>query len=264
MTLCPLVYRIAGMETVSVRRDVVYREGARGPRGFDVYTPRDVGAGSRLPAVIFVIGYSDLGAVPRFGCTFKEMESFVNWAQLVAASGMIGITYTNVEPAADVRAVIAYVREHAAQLGIDAERIGVWACSGNTPVALSTLLADAPVKIACAAFCYGMMLDVAGTTYVADAARMYGFENPCAGKTVDDLARDTPIFIARAGQDEFAHLNDAIDAFVAAALARNMPLTLVNHATGPHSFDVVDDSDTSREIIRRIVDFFRFHLVAHD
>jgi hypothetical protein len=164
---------------------------------------------------------------------------------------MVGITYENVEPAADVRA----------ELGVDAQRLGVWACSGNTPVGLSTLLADVSIKIACAAFCYGLMMDVPGTSHVADAAQLYSFENACAGKTIDDLAQDTPIFIARAGQDAFAHLNDTIDAFVAGALARNMPLTLVNHVTGPHSFDVLDESETSLEIIRRIVRFYRFHLV---
>ena len=263
MTLRPLVYRVAGMDAVPVRRDVAYRDYAGRPLGLDIYAPPNTRAGSRLPAVVFVIGYSDLGAVPRFGCTFKEMQSFVNWAQLVAASGMIGVTYENVEPAADVRAVLAYLREHAAELGIDAARLGVWACSGNTPVGLSTLFADAPVEVKCAAFLYGMMLDSDGSNYVAEAARMFGFENPCAGKTMDDLARNTPIFVARAGRDEFQHLNDAIDAFAAAALARNMPLTFVNHATGPHSFDVVDDSDTSREIVRRIIEFYRFHL-AHD
>jgi hypothetical protein len=261
-TLKPLVYRIAGMESVPVRRDVAYREHAGRALGLDVYAPRD-GRGP-LPAVIFVIGYSDEGSWPRLGCTFKEMESYVNWAQLVAASGMIGVTYTNIEPAADARAVIAYVAQHAVDLGIDARRIGVWACSGNVPVALSTLLVDAPVKVACAAFCYGLMLDVGGTTYVADAAKTFGFENPCAGRTIDDLVTDVPLFIARAGRDTVAHLNDTIDAFVAQSLARNLPVTLVNHADGPHAFDVVDDSDASREVVRRILGFFRFHLVGCD
>ena len=261
-TLRPLVYRIAGMESVPVRRNVVYRAHRGRPLGLDVYAPRD---GRRpLPAVIFVIGYSDEGSMPRLGCPFKEMESYVNWAQLVAASGMVGITYTNVEPAADVHAVIAYVAAHAVELGVDARRIAVWACSGNVPVALSTLLVDAPVKVTCAAFCYGLMLDVAGTTYVADAAKAFGFDNPCAGRTIDDVATDVPLFVARAGRDAIAHLNDTIDAFVARSLARNLPVTLVNHADGPHAFDVVDDSEASREIIRDILRFFRFHLVGRD
>jgi hypothetical protein len=42
----------------------------------------------------------------------------------------------------------------------------------------------------------------------------------------------------------------------------NLPVSLVNHATGPHAFDLFDDSVTSREIIRRILAFLQFHLLA--
>ena len=43
--------------------------------------------------------------------------------------------------------------------------------------------------------------------------------------------------------EQSPHLNDSIDRFVAKAIALNRPLTLVNHATGPHSFDLLDDSE---------------------
>ena len=74
--------------------------------------------------------------------------------------------------------------------------------------------------------------------------------------------RDLPLFIARAGKDEMPGLNDSIDRFVAGALARNLPLTLVNHPTAPHAFDLVDDSEATREVIRRILAFLAFHLGA--
>jgi hypothetical protein len=57
-------------------------------------------------------------------------------------------------------------------------------------------------------------------------------------------------------------LNESIDGFMAAALARNLPVTFVNHAAAPHAFDLLDDSETSREMIRRILAFLRFHLQA--
>jgi acetyl esterase/lipase len=68
------------------------------------------------------------------------------------------------------------------------------------------------------------------------------------------------LFIARAGQDEFPHLNEALDRFVAGALARDLPVTVVNHAGAPHAFDLVHDSDATREIIRQLLRFLRFHL----
>jgi hypothetical protein len=40
----------------------------------------------------------------------------------------------------------------------------------------------------------------------------------------------------------------------------NLPLTFVNHPSGPHAFDLFDDSETSREIVRRALSFLRFHL----
>ena len=64
----------------------------------------------------------------------------------------------------------------------------------------------------------------------------------------------------RAGRDEFPHLNETIDRFVIKALARNLPVTLVNHAEAPHAFDLLQDSETSREVIRQILAFLRFHL----
>jgi acetyl esterase/lipase len=96
----------------------------------------------------------------------------------------------------------------------------------------------------------------------AEAAAQLRFANPCAGRPIDDLPQDLPLFIARAGRDRIPHLNETIDAFVAAALARNLPVTLVNHAAAPHAFDLLDDSEASRETIRSILGFLRFHLLA--
>ena len=57
-------------------------------------------------------------------------------------------------------------------------------------------------------------------------------------------------------------LNQALDDFVHEALTRNLPVTVVNHSDGPHAFDLFDDSEISREIIRRILQFMQFHLTA--
>lgn len=39
-------------------------------------------------------------------------------------------------------------------------------------------------------------------------------------------------------------------------------LEVVEHPTGPHAFDVLDDSDTSRDVIRRVVAFLGGHLLV--
>jgi hypothetical protein len=45
-------------------------------------------------------------------------------------------------------------------------------------------------------------------------------------------------------------------------LTRNLPVTVVNHADGPHAFDLLHDSEATREIIRQMLRFMQFHLQA--
>lgn len=255
-----VVYRTPGMDAVTVRRDVEYRATDAGTLTMDIYYPPESNAGSRIPAVIFVAGYPDAGFQRILGCRFKEMGSSISWGQLTAASGLAAITYTNQEPAIDIHALLEYVRQNADALGIDDNRLGLWACSGNVPNALSVLMREDGEYLKCAVLCYGLMLDLEGSAIVAEAAKTWGFVNPCAGKSVDDLPKDTPLFIVRAGRDEFPHLNETIDRFLVEALSYNLPITFANHAAAPHAFDLTHDSETSREIIRQILAFMRFHL----
>jgi len=184
---------------------------------------------------------------------FKDLESTIAWARRIAASGMIAVTYSNREPLADLRALLDDVRSgaglrHASGQCIDPSRLALWASSGNVPLALSALRG-----MRCAALLYGFMLDL------DEASTNFGFVKPQT--RFEDIPADVPLFIARAGRDQFSGLNDTIDRFVAASLARNLPITLVNHAEAPHAFDLVDEGETSREIVRQILRFLRFHLV---
>jgi hypothetical protein len=256
-----VVYGIPGMDTVRVLRDVEYRDTETGALTMDIYYPPEARRDAPLPAVVFVAGFPDAGFEAKVGCKFKEMGSSVSWARLTAASGLVAITYTNREPATDVHVLLDYVRQNAAALGIDETRLGLWASSGNVPLALSLLMREGSDHLKCAVLCYGYMLDTEGAGGVAGASRMFGFVNPCAGRSVDDLPPHLPLFIARAGQDELPHLNETLDRFMSKALARNLPLTFVNHHAAPHAFDLLDDSVTSREIVRQILAFMRFHLI---
>jgi hypothetical protein len=67
-----------------------------------------------------------------------------------------------------------------------------------------------------------------------------------------------PMFIARAGLDD-ADLNAGLDHFVQIALSRNATLDLANHATGHHGFDVDDNNERSREIVKRTIEFIKAH-----
>ncbi len=245
-----VVYEIPGMQHAAVRRGVPYRDALT----MDFYLP--AGDGPK-PAVVIVLGYPDVGVPTPFGCQFRETGMIISWAQLFAACGIAGVVYETRSPADDVHAVLACLRANAAEWGIDPSRIGVWASSGNVPVALSALMAG---NLRCGVLCYGAMLDLDGATGVAQSQSQFRFANPTAGRSVEELPRDTALFIARAGQDQFAGMNSSIDPFLAAALRCNLPVTFVNHATGPHAFELLDDSQTSKQIIQAILAFLQAKL----
>lgn len=249
MTEKTVVYRMPGMDEVLVRRGDTL--------AMDLYYPPDWKSGMRTPAVVIVAGYSDPGFEKMFGCKFKDMGSSTSWGRLIAASGMIAIGYSNSDPEPDLHALLDDVRDHAEKLGIDENRIGLWASSGNAALALSALN-----RARCAALLYPITLDLDGSTWVADLARQFRFANPSGGKSVADLPADVPLFIARAGRDEIPHLNDALDRFLTHAVARNLPVSFVNHPEGPHAFDLLNDSEMSREVVRRVLAFLRFYLVG--
>jgi dienelactone hydrolase len=261
ITLKPVLFELPRMGDVRVHRDVAYAAADGSRLTMDVYLPPDAAPGARPPAVVIVEGYPDSGAEALLGCKLKDMACYGCWARLIGASGLAAVAYTNREPAADLDALLAHLQRHGAELGIDARRLGVLAFSGNVPLALSFLMTKGREPVKSAVLVYGYTLDLDGATGVAEAAAQWGFANPAAGKSVADLPRDLPLLIVRAGKDETAKLNEGIDAFVASALALNRPLTLVNHSTGPHAFDLLDDSAATRDAVRTALSFLQTHLL---
>ena len=255
--------QLDGMDAVTVRRDVGYGPPDRQLR-FDLYYPTSQADDGVWPAVIIVAGYPGTMEPRPTELTYKEIGWTVSMCRLIAVSGMVAIAYTNRDPVADLRTLLEHIHDCAASLRIDPERFAVIAVSGNVPTALTTVMQDAGRAPACAAFGYGCLLDLDGATEVADAARQFGFANPGAGRTVADLRRDVPLLITRAGRDQFPAMNASIDRFMRQGLAANLPITFVNHAEGPHAFDLFDDSRMSREVIRQTLRFVRQHLTAED
>ena len=260
MTMQEVIYEIPGMKDVPVERDIEFRGASGTPLSFDLYRPANIEGRAPAPAVLFVEGFSDPAFESFVGCKFKEMAGYVGWARLMAATGIAAITYTNQDPVADLDALVSHLRQTAAGLELDAGRLGVWACSGNVPTALGMLMRNPVPSFAAAVLCYGPMLELPGSTAIADTAKHLGFAYPCRTNSIDDMPADLPLLVVRAGKETMPGLNASIDHFAAAALARNFALTLVNHATGPHAFDLNDPSELSREMVRRMLAFMRFHM----
>ena len=255
--------QLKGMAAVAVQRDIAYGPADRGLR-FDVYYPPDETHDGRWPAVIIVAGYPETLEPHPTSLRYKEIGWTVSMCQLIAVSGMVAIAYTNREPVADLEALLEHVHESAESLRIDPARVGLVAVSGNVPTALNTVMQHASRTPTCAVFGYGCLLDLDGATDVADAARQFGFANPCVGRTFTELRRDVPLLITRAGCDQFPAMNASIDRFIRQGLIENLPITFVNHASGPHAFDLVDETRASRNIVRQTLRFLRQHLTAED
>ena len=253
--------QLDGMDAVSVRRNLAYGPSDR-RLDMDVYYPSGEPDAGRWPVVIIVAGYPGTMEPRRTPLTYKEIGWTVSMCQLIALSGMVAIAYTNRDPVADLRSLFEHIHESAGSLRIDPARVGVLAVSGNVPTALTTIMQEGSRTPACAVFGYGCLLDLDGATDVADAARQFGFANPGAGRTFADLRRDVPLLITRAGRDEFPAMNASIDRFIREALKANLPITVVNHAEGPHAFDLFDDRPTSRDVVRQTLRFLRQHLTA--
>jgi len=237
------VLQLPGMDSIDVRREQPYGDGGT----FDLYVAQGA---APAPTVVFVYGFPD----QRFAQGLRQMGAYTSWGRLLAASGMNAFAYSYRDPVGDLAALLAHLRVNAGTLGIDAARLGIWSASGNVPTALHLLMTQPPDAFRAAALLYGYMLDV------PEAAQQFGIGVPARGRPIDDLPRTVPLLVVRAGQDQTPMLNVSLDAFVNAALARDLPLTVINQLGAPHSFDLFDDSDASRATIRHIIAFLREHL----
>src|SRR3569623_1461367 len=179
-----LVHSRAGGERVSVEKH------AYGELPFDLYRPE--GDGKRT-AVVVVFGIPDPGAVAFFGAAFKDWQSYVDWARLVAASGLVAVLAQNRVPG-DVTALFAHLRAHEAERGLDGRDI-VFAASGHGPQGLWTIAHE---PVAGAVLLYPYTLDMAG-----EAAAMH-FAAPAG--TVEELPR-VPMLVVKAGRDTTPNLN---------------------------------------------------------
>jgi acetyl esterase/lipase len=251
-----IVYSVPGMERIKARKDVVWKGADGVEMKMDVYSPPGGRPGKPLPAVVFIHG----GPIPQNLRTEpKDWSIYISYGQLAAASGFVGVTFNHRfygmnrlrDAQSDVNDLVAYLRANAAKLGIDPDRITLWAFSGGGPM-LSSAMRDAPPYIRCL-IAYYAVLDA--TTPAAD-----GEDGAKEFSPLHQLKQKgqaiPPLFVARAGLDN-PGLNAALDRFAHEAITRNVTIEFSNHAAGRHTFDALNDDARTREIIRRTIEFIR-------
>ena len=257
-----IVYTVPGMTRVKVAKNLTDKRVATEELKLDVYSPPDARR-ARRPAVIFIHG----GRIPRnLLTTPKDWGAYVSLGQLVAASGFVAVTFNHRfytweslgDSQSDVMDLINYVRDNAESLGVDKDRIILWALSAGG-IFLSRPLKETPLYIR-AIVAYYAELDLQNQRKAAPASvtdEMLKEYSPVHHLRNRDKSVP-PMFIARAGLDD-AELNNGIDRFVQLALSRNLTVEVVNHATGHHAFDIEDNNERSREIIKRTIEFIEAH-----
>ena len=272
-----VVYTLPGMYEAIEQKDIVYKTVNGDDLLMDVYYPSDYEGETRLPAVIFVHG----DGPEEFLRTIKDSGAYISWGQLAAASGLIGVTFNHrssnqltrlYEVAKDVDDAVNYVRDNHRSLGVNADRLCIWTASAGAPFGLRTVLHEDASHMRCIVSYYG----------IADLAVYYDNSDDMPGaigeplpvltqEVLDEFSAATrintmqssipPMLIVRAGLD-YPALNRSIDRLVMAAIAKNVSLDFLNHATGHHAFDILDDNIRSREIIQATLDFMKIHLLS--
>jgi acetyl esterase/lipase len=252
---------LAAPSGARVERDLVYRTDGERVFRLDVYRPAHLDV---APVVFLVNG----DGPPEVIATAKDWGVYRSYGEHLAAHGLVGVPFNHRSTgrgeateaaAADVRSAIAFVREHANELGVDKGRAGVWVFSAGGPFGLAPLLQRRPDWLRCAAGFYTFW-DLAPFRVdlrppVAERIRKWSCVTALDGETPDL----PPLLLARAGRDSAAALEGA-DTFIRRARERGVDLAVLDHPAGQHGFDTRDDDERSREIIRDTLDFFVRHL----
>lgn len=259
--MMPVVYKVAGTDKVKVVENLKYVATSDPNILMDFYQPPNLSNTEKRPAVIFIHG----AAKPQY--TPKDWGVFKSWGRIIAASGLVGVTFTHrleypnksLENAGkDVTDAIKYVRANADKYNVDQDRICLVAFSAGGSMLSTAMRGDAP-SIKCLVGFYSFM-DISQSDY----QKTESAETLKAFSAITYLDKDAgklpPIFIARAGRDAVPTMNDSIDRFINAAIAKNIALNFANHPNGVHAFDNQTDDERSREIIRQAIEFIKTHL----
>jgi len=256
-----VAYRIAGTDAVRVTRDVACGRSGRSPLLADLYSPASPGATS--PVMILVHADPSAGAEGDP----PDWPIVSSYARLLAASGVAAMAVRHhsaengfklSEAAGDIESAMRCARDRAAELGVDGDRVGVWAFGAAVPYAMTAAL-DAPKPVRCAVASYGPLdlrplrkrfpLRVLDDTLANYSPAAY----LAAGK-----GAPPPFLVVRADLDDASTL-ETMSRFVDAARAAGGAVEVLDHPRGRPGFDVLDDG-TAGEIAAKTIAFIRKNL----
>ena len=209
---------------ISVSRDVQYARRDTVVLRMDVYRRP---ATAPLPAIVFY--NRGVGAARRH-------PVYDGWGRTAATRGFVAIfpDLRNNAETEDFQALLEHLTANAASLGIDRDAIALYAASGNVFRAFP--IVEDPKQ-----------------TAIKAAVMYYG------AAPISTFRLDLPVLYVRAGLDR-PDVNSAITTLVSRATTQNAPITLLNHHTGYHGFEIFNDDDATRAVIDQTIDFVKVAL----
>ena len=223
----------------------------------DIFYPSDR-VDEALPAVLFVLGYSDdatsLGPL-------MDIPHYRDWAKIVTSVGLAAVLYSVREPVGDLDGVAGFLVRRGSELGLDPTRIAIWSASGNVPTALAFTRRQGILKPRAVVLYYGLMPTPDGfqSELHETASQRSGFALPPHAPD-DAYPTDLPFLVVRAALERSEVILASIDRFVDYARSQELDLRLRNHTTGRHSFDSLDDTEETRAVIAETLAFLSRHL----
>lgn len=233
-TLFPggVVYTLPTMSDTLLASELEYSPGLR----VDLYYPPGFRFTSPLPIVILSHGFKEETEA------HKDLPSHIDWAKLIAASGMIAASaQAGSEPVGNAFRLLEYISRNANRLGVDFDRVGFWSVSSQGEPTFRILEAtSSPHRRAFRA-----------------AALLYSdLELAHPTQWPEHLA----LFVVKAGLDKGVS-GTAMDQFVAQAQVRGMRTEYLVLPDARHAFDVRQSTQFSRDAVRQTLAFLKANLV---
>ena len=254
-------YEVAGMNDVIVMNDIPYLKSLDSALKMDIYYPPRFDFKRKLPAIVFVFGYTNEGQLKTAKHQLRTWSPYTSWCRIVAASGMAAIVYETIEPENDLKSLIQYIISNRDKLSIDVDKIGAYSCSANTPTEMAYILNDPDCIFKCAVVYYGVFL-TKGFKHISTIdtlSQNMGFVTPRLSEPAS-WNKKIPMMIVHAGKDFVPHTNESLTSFVSEAIVQNIPITLIIHSEGVHAFDINTDNESTRQIIKNTLEFWKFYL----
>lgn len=200
---------------VAVHRDVEFKDGLL----FDLYRP----AGN---AIVPIVIFGNVGSP-----NYRGWGIYTGWARAVADRGMAAVLYqaTQQGALAEFDALMSALNARASEWKIDPSRVVVWSASANVQLG------------------FPLIMD-RNRTYIRGGVLYYGNADGA------EIRSDLPVLLVRSGLDS-PWINGQIDKMIGRALEANAPWTIENNAGGLHGFETLNDTEVTRVVIDRTLDF---------